>query len=114
MPSGFAEDDGFAGAMDARGSARKTVSGGLGVGRGVVPGDEPDLDLRAGADCARAGAVGAETFSGGSGRARIEGKVSKRDLFYGCGEGGRSAARGDSAVAIFLKVFRPVVVEGDF
>src|SRR5580700_8285666 len=98
LPGGFTEDDGFTGAMDAWRGRRKAVPGGSSVDRRAVPGNEPDIDLRAGADCAGSGAVGIEIFSRGSERACFEGTVPQRDLFYGGGEGGRSVARGDTAV----------------
>ena len=43
----------------------------------LVAGDEPGFDLRAGADCAGADSIGAETFSGGSGCACFAGQVSR-------------------------------------
>src|SRR5690349_19686436 len=98
LPSGFAEDGGFAGAVDAGRTARGAVSRGPVAVRRVVTGDEPDFDLRAGADCAGANSVSAETFPGGSGCPRVAGKVRERDLFYGSGAGGRVESRGNSAV----------------
>src|SRR5215813_8613385 len=95
---GFAKDGGSAGAVDAGRIAGGALSRGFELAGRARVRHEPGFHLRPRANCSGTHSVGVETFSRGSGCPRLAREMPERDLFYGCGTGGRGEQSWNSAL----------------